>query len=166
MGVGGKKEGEKSGLERGFRNQKGGRGADGNEAADVLIALKKLLGGPTCNSQVGVCLDLSGQIAGEALEHARVVRQEAVDLQAAPDQHPVPGDLDRTDGRRVFVPHDIWLRCAWTRRRGLLFSPRRHCRTEKTTQIKKNLCFGEKKANESNHLVPGRGCRPPFPFLR
>lgn len=78
----------------------------------------------TCNSQVSVCLDLARQIAGEALEHARVVRQETVDLQAAPDQHPVPGDLDRTDGCRVFVPHDIWLWCACTKRRGLLFPPR------------------------------------------
>lgn len=95
----------------------------GSRCAD---SFEEAASGPTCNSQVGVCLDLSRQIAGEALEHARVIRQETVDLQAAPDQHPVPGDLDRTDGRRVFVPHDIWLRCAWTKRRGLLFSPRRH----------------------------------------
>lgn len=43
MGVGGKTEGKKSGLERGFRNEKGGRGEEQNEAADVQIALKKLL---------------------------------------------------------------------------------------------------------------------------
>lgn len=45
MGVGGKTEGEESGLERGFRNQKGGRGDERNQPADVQIALKKLLAG-------------------------------------------------------------------------------------------------------------------------
>lgn len=65
--------------------------------------------GRTGNSQVAVCLDLPRQVASEALKHPRVVRQEAVDLQAASDQHSVPGDLHRTDGHCVFVPHDVWL---------------------------------------------------------
>lgn len=75
----------------------------------------KIIGGGaagalTGDSQVGVGLDLSGHVSGEALEHPRVVGQEAVDLQAASDQHPVPGRLHRVDGRSVFVPHDVWLR--------------------------------------------------------
>lgn len=85
-------------------------------------SLEESSSGPTRYSQVGVGLDLSRQIAGETLKHAGVVRQETVDLQAAPYQHPVPGDLDRTDGHRVFVPHDIRLRCSCTKRRGLLYS--------------------------------------------
>lgn len=83
---------------------------------------KNVQGGRTCNSQVGVCLDLSCEIAGEALKHPCVVWQEAVDLQAASHQHSVPGDLYRADGHRVLIPHDVWLRCACAGRRGLFFS--------------------------------------------
>lgn len=74
--------------------------------------------GRTGHSQVAVCLDLPRQVAGEALKHPRVVWQEAVDLQAASHQHSVPGDLHRTDGNRIFVPHDVWLRRACTQERG------------------------------------------------
>lgn len=121
--------------------------------------------GPTCNSQVGVCLDLSRQIAGEALKHASVVRQETIDLQAAPYQNPVPGDLDRTDGHRILVPHDIWLRRSCTKRRGLLFFPASAgaafvCRFLEKWREKK------REANESAHLALDRGYPPPFPSLR
>lgn len=83
---------------------------------------KNVQGGRTRNSQVGVCLDLSCEVAGEALKHPRVVWQEAVDLQAASHQHSVPGDLYRADGHRILIPHDVWLRCSCAGRRGLFFS--------------------------------------------
>lgn len=61
-------------------------------------------------SQVCVGLNLSCQVSGEALEHPRVVGQEAVDLQAAPHQDPISGHLHRVDGQSVLVPYDVWLR--------------------------------------------------------
>lgn len=66
-------------------------------------------GALTGNSQVRVGLDFSCSISGKALEHAGVVGQEAVDLQAASHQHPVPGVLHRADGHGVLVPHDVRL---------------------------------------------------------
>ena len=67
----------------------------------------------TGDGQVGVGLDLAGPVAGEALEHSRVVRQQAVDLQAATHQDPVAGGLHWTYECGVLIPHDISLRGSW-----------------------------------------------------
>lgn len=67
-------------------------------------------GALTGNGQVGVGLDLPRHVPGEALEHAGVVGQEAVHLQAASHQDPVPEHLHRVDGHGILVPHDVGLR--------------------------------------------------------
>lgn len=67
-------------------------------------------GALTGNGQVGVGLDFPRHVPGEALEHAGVVGQEAVHLQAASHQDPVPEHLHRVDGHGVLVPDDVGLR--------------------------------------------------------
>lgn len=69
----------------------------------------------TGNGQVRVGLDFSRHVPGEALKHAGVVGQEAVHLQAASDQDPVPQHLHRVDGHSVLVPDDVGLRRSCTR---------------------------------------------------
>lgn len=65
-------------------------------------------GALTGDGEVRVGLNLARRVPGKALEHAGVVGQEAVDLQAAAGQHPIPWRFDRVDGRGVLVPHDVW----------------------------------------------------------
>lgn len=120
----------------------------------------------TGNSQVAVRLDLPCQVASEALEHPRVVWQEAVDLQAASDQHSVPGDLHWTDGHRVLVPHNVWLWRACTQER---VSCRTVCPFSPATKIFFFPPYFLKKKNPvrmKTHLWPGRGCPPPSPSRR
>lgn len=82
----------------------------------ILILLWRAAGGLTGHSQVGVGLNFSRLVSGKALKHPRVVGQEAVDLQAAAHQHPVPGRLHRVDGQSILVPHDVRLRHSCTHR--------------------------------------------------
>lgn len=71
--------------------------------------------GLTGDSQVCVGLNLSCQIPGKALEHPGVIRQKAIDLQAASHQHPVPGHLYWVNGQSILVPHNVWLRHSCSR---------------------------------------------------
>lgn len=66
--------------------------------------------GLTGDRQVGVGLNLSGQVPSEALEHPGVVGDEAIDLQAAAHQDPVARGLRCVDRDGVLVPNDIRLR--------------------------------------------------------
>ena len=75
-------------------------------------------GALTGNCQVRVGLNLSSHISGKALEHPGVVGEEAVDLQAASHQHPVPGRLHWVDGKGVLVPHDVRLGYSCREREG------------------------------------------------
>lgn len=87
-----------------------------NISGDYSFLLWGAAGGLTGHSQVGVGLNFSRLVSGKALKHPRVVGQEAVDLQAAAHQHPVPGRLHRVDGQSILVPHDVRLRHSCTQR--------------------------------------------------
>lgn len=68
---------------------------------------------PTGHSQVRGGLHLSGCVAGEALEHASVVREQPTDLQAAICQQLEAGQLLRMDEGCVLVPGHVrrWHTC-------------------------------------------------------
>lgn len=67
----------------------------------------------TRNGEVGVGLNFSGLVAGEALEHSSIIRQEAVNLQTATRQHSVSRGLHRAYGHCVFIPYNVRLRDTW-----------------------------------------------------
>lgn len=64
----------------------------------------------TGDSEVRVRLDLARQIASKTLEHAGVVREQAVYLQTAANQDSVSGSFHGAYGNSILIPHYIWLR--------------------------------------------------------
>lgn len=101
----------------------------------------------TGHGQVRVGLHFSRHVPGEALKHAGVVGQEAVHLQAAPDQDSVPQHLHRVDGQSILVPDDVGLRRSCDR-------PSRLASGKVSKIINAPTCA---------YLVPGRECPPPSP---
>lgn len=67
----------------------------------------------TGDSQVGGGLYLAGRVAGEALEHAGVVRNQPADLQAPVAALPEAGQPPHVHHHCVFVPGDGGRRHTW-----------------------------------------------------